>query len=199
MWFSILGAPASPGDFWGNAVSVVLGQDPDISNFKLFRWFSGTKLNHQCSCCSVAKLHPTLCDPMDCSTPGSSVLHYLPMVPQTHVHQVDDAIQPSYPQSSPSPPTFNLSQHQGLFQWVGSLYHVPTIRASGSGSTFSMQFQDWFPLGLIGLISLLSKGLSRVFSSTTIWKHQFFSFQPSLWSNSHIHTWLLEKIIALTR
>ena len=125
MWFSILGAPASPGDFWGNAVSVVLGQDPDISNFKLFRWFSGTKLNHQCSCCSVAKLHPTLCDPMDCSTPGSSVLHYLPMVPQTHVHQVDDAIQtfhlllPSF--------TFTLSQYQGLSQWVNSLHQVAKV------------------------------------------------------------------------
>ena len=53
--------------------------------------------------------------------------------------------------------------------------------------------QGWFPLGLTDLISLLSKGLSRVFSSTAVWKHQFFGAQPSLWSNSHIHTWLLEK------
>ena len=53
--------------------------------------------------------------------------------------------------------------------------------------------QGWFPLGLTGLISLLSKGLSRVFSSTTVWKHQFFAAQPSLWSSCHIHTWLLEK------
>ena len=53
--------------------------------------------------------------------------------------------------------------------------------------------QGWFPLGLTGLISLLSKGLSRVFSNTTVWKHQFFGAQPSLWSDSHIHTWLLEK------
>ena len=70
MWFSILSAPASPGDFWGNAVSVVLGQDLDISNFKLSRRFSGTKLNHQHCCCSVAKWCLTLCDPMDCSTPA---------------------------------------------------------------------------------------------------------------------------------
>ena len=56
-----------------------------------------------------------------------------------------------------------------------------------------MNIQDWFPLGLTGLISLLSKGLSRVFSSTTVQKHQFFSAQLSLWSNSHIHTWLLGK------
>ena len=56
-----------------------------------------------------------------------------------------------------------------------------------------MNIQGWFPLGLTGLISLLSKGLSRVFFSTTVWKHQFSSTQPYLWSNSHIHTWLLEK------
>ena len=64
---------------------------------------------------------------------------------------------------------------------------------STSASVLSMNIQDWFPLGLTGLISLLSKRLSRVFSSTTIWKHQFFGAQPSLWSNSHIHTWLLKK------
>ena len=56
-----------------------------------------------------------------------------------------------------------------------------------------MNIQEWFPFGLTCLISMQSKGLSRVFSSTTIWKHQFFSAQPSLWSNSHICTWLLEK------
>ena len=67
------------------------------------------------------------------------------------------------------------------------------IRVSASASALPMNIQDWFPLGLTGLISLQSKGLSRVFSSTTIWKHQFFGTQPSLCSNSHIHTWLLEK------
>ena len=65
--------------------------------------------------------------------------------------------------------------------------------ASASTSVLPMNVQGWFPLGLIYLISLLSKGLSRVYSSTTVWKHQFFSTQPSLWSNSHICTWLLEK------
>ena len=60
-------------------------------------------------------------------------------------------------------------------------------------SVLPVNIQDWFPLGLTGLISLLSKGLSRVFSNTTVQKHQFFSAQPSLWSNSHIHIWLLEK------
>ena len=65
--------------------------------------------------------------------------------------------------------------------------------SSVSASVLPMDIQDWFPLGLTDLISLLSKGLSRVFSNTTVQKHQFFGTQPSFWSNSHIHTWLLEK------
>ena len=68
-----------------------------------------------------------------------------------------------------------------------------SIGASASVSVLPMNIQDWFPLGLTGLISLSSKGLSGVFSSTTVQKHQFFSVQLSLWSNSHIHTWLLEN------
>ena len=64
---------------------------------------------------SVARSCPTLCDPMDCSTPGLPVHHQLPELPQTHVHQVGDTIQPSHPLSPPSPPALNLSQHQGLF------------------------------------------------------------------------------------
>ena len=65
---------------------------------------------------------PTFCDPMDCSMPGFHVLHYLLEVAQTHAHWVSDAIQPSHPLSSPSPPALNLSQHKCLFQWVGSLH-----------------------------------------------------------------------------
>ena len=68
-----------------------------------------------------------------------------------------------------------------------------STRASASAWVLPMNIQGWFPLGLTGLISLMSKWLSRVFSSTTIQKHKFFSNQPSWWSNSHIHTWLLEK------
>ena len=67
-------------------------------------------------CCSVAKSHLTLCDPMDCSTPGLPVLHPLPEFAKTHIHQVGDAIQSSHPLSPSSPPALNLSQHQGLFQ-----------------------------------------------------------------------------------
>ena len=71
---------------------------------------------------SVAQLCPTLCDPMDCSTPGLPVHHQFLEFTQTHVHWVSDAIQPSHSLSSPSPSAFNLSQHQGLFQWVSSLH-----------------------------------------------------------------------------
>ena len=68
-----------------------------------------------------------------------------------------------------------------------------SIEPSASASVLPMSIQDWFPLGLIGLISMQSRGLSRVFSNTSVQKHRFFGAQPSLWSNSHIHTWLLEK------
>ena len=73
---------------------------------------------------SVAQSCPTLCHPMDCSMPGLPVHHHLPESTQTHVHWVRDVIQPFHPLSSPSPPAFNLSQHQGLFQWVSSSHQV---------------------------------------------------------------------------
>jgi len=136
---------------------------------------------------------PTLCDPIDCSMPGFPVRHQLPELTQTHVHRVGDAIQKSHPLSSPSPPAFNLSQHQGLFQCQFFASGGQNIGASASASVLLMNIQDWFPLGWTGWISLQSKGLSRVFSNTTVQKHQFFSAQLSLWSNSHIQTWLLEK------
>ena len=137
---------------------------------------------------SVAQLCPTLCDPMDCSLPGFPVHHQLPELAQTHVHWVTDAIQPSYPLSPSS--ALNLSQHQGLSQWGYSSPQVAKVLEFQLQHQF---FHSCFPLGLTGLISLQSKGLSRVFSNTTIQKLQFFSGQPSLWSNSHICTWLLEK------
>ena len=74
---------------------------------------------------SVAQLCPTLCNPRDCSTPGFPVHHQLPELAQTCVHRVGDAIQTSHPLSSPSPPALNLSQHQGLFQWVNSSHRWP--------------------------------------------------------------------------
>ena len=123
----------------------------------------------------------TLCNPMDCSTPGLSVLYQLPEFIQTHVHWVGDAIQPSHPLSSPSPPTLNLSQNQGLFQWVSSSYQVAKVlEFQLQHQSFQWNFQGWFSLGWTGWISLQSKGLSRVFSNTTAQKHQFFSTQISL-------------------
>ena len=76
---------------------------------------------------SVAQLCLILCHPMDCSRPGFPVRHYLPELTQTHVHRVSDVIQPSHPLSSPSPPAFNLSQHQGLFKWVSSSHQVAKV------------------------------------------------------------------------
>ena len=76
---------------------------------------------------SVAQSCPTLCNPEDCSRPGFPVHHHLPEFTQTHVHKVGDAIQPSHPLSSPSPPTFNISQHPGLFKWVSSLHQVAKL------------------------------------------------------------------------
>ena len=134
----------------------------------------------------------TLCDHMGCRTPDFPVLHYLPEFAQTHVHWVDDAVQPSHPLSSLSPPAFNLSQHQGFSQSQIFASGGHSIGASASTSVLLMNIQGLFPLGLTGLVSLLSERLSRVFSNITVWKHQFFGTQPFLWSNSHICTWLLE-------
>ena len=120
-----------------------------------------------------------LCDPMDYSTPGFPILHYLPEFAQTHVDWVSDAIHPSHPFSPPFPPSLSLSQHQGLFQWSWLFASGgQSMGASTSASVLPMNSQGWFPLGLTGLISLLSKGLSGVYSSTTVRKHQFFGTQP---------------------
>ena len=123
--------------------------------------------------------HVWLCDPMNCRMPGFPVLHYLPEFAQTHVHWVDYGMQPSHPLSPSSPFAFNHSKHQGLFQRVGSLHQVAKVLEL---QLQHQTYQCWFPLGLTGWISLLSKRLSRAFSSITIQKHKFFSTQPSLWS-----------------
>ena len=145
--------------------------------------------NSSGSCCSATKLCPTLRNTTNCSTPGLPVLHYLPEFPQIHVHWVGDAIQSSSsvasfsscPQSIPASMSFPVSQ---LFALVGQ-----NIEAAVSVIVLPMSIS----LRLTGLIFLFSKGLSRILSSITIRKHQFFNTQPSLWSNSHIYTWLLEK------
>ena len=113
----------------------------------------------------VTQSCPTLCNPMNCSTPGLPVHHQFPEFTQTHVHWVGDAIQPSHPLSSPSPPALNLSQHQGLFKWVSFFASSgQSIRVAASTSVLPMNTQDLF-------ISLQSKRLSRVFSNSTVQKH----------------------------
>ena len=129
---------------------------------------------------SVTQSCPALCDPMNHSTPGLPFHYLLPEFTQTHVHWVGDAIQPSHPLSSHSPPSpqslpasgsFPMSQ---LFAWG-----VQSIGVSASASVLPMNTQDWSLLGWTGWISLQSKGLSRVFSKTTVQQHQFFSTQLS--------------------
>ena len=111
---------------------------------------------------------------MDCSTPGFPVHHYLWEFAQTPLHRVKDAIQPSPPLLPSSPPALTFSQHQSLFQSVGSSHQVAKVLELQLQHQSFQDIQGWFPLRLTGLISLQSKGFSRVFSSTSVWKHQFF-------------------------
>ena len=119
-------------------------------------------------CVSVTKSYLTFCDFTHCSTPGFPILHYLLELAQTPVHWVSVAIQPSHP-LLPSSSALSLSQYQGLFQWVRSSHQVDKVTgASASALVLPVNVQGWFPLELTGLISLLSRGLSRVFSNTTV-------------------------------
>ena len=132
---------------------------------------------------SVTQSCPSLCNPMDCNMPGFPVHHQLPELVHTHVHRVSDAIQPSHSLSSPSLPTFSLSQHQGLFpvsQFFASGGQSIGVSASASVSPSNeysglISFRmDWFKLFAI------QGTLSVVFSNTTVQKHQFFSSQLPL-------------------
>ena len=143
-------------------------------------------MRQQKLCCCFSVMSYSL-QPLDCNTPGFPGLHYLPEFSQTHVDRVSDAIQPSDPvtpfsfchQSFPASGSFPVSW---LFASDGH-----NIGVSASASVLPMNIQGGFPLGWIGLI-LYSTGLSRVFSNTTVQKHQFFSTQLSMWSNSHNYT-----------
>ena len=143
---------------------------------------------------SVTQSCPTLCDPMNRRTPGLSVHHQLPEFTQTHIHRVGDAIQPSHPLSSTFPPAPTPSQHQTifpmsqLFAWGGQSTGVSAL-----ASFLPKNTQGWSPLEWTGWISLAVQGTLKSFSNTTVQKHQFFSAQLSSQSNSHIHTWPLEK------
>ena len=150
-------------------------------------------LNSVGSVSSVAQTCLTLCDPKDCSTPGFSVYHQLLELAQTscplsqwcHPTISSSVIPFFHLQSFPASGSFLVSQS---FTSGGQ-----TVGASPSASVLPMNTQDWCLLEWTSWMSLQSKGLSRVFSNTTVQKHQFFGTQLSLWSNSHIHTWPLEK------
>ena len=136
---------------------------------------------------------------MDCSMPGFPVHYQLPELAKTHVHRVGDAIQPSHSLSPPFPPTFNLSEHQCLFQWVSSVHQVAKVLVSASASDLALNIQDRFPLGWTGLVSLQSKRLSRAFSqhhsskASILWRSPFLMGQLS-------HPYMTTgKTIALTR
>ena len=120
----------------------------------------------------VAQSYLTYCDPMDCSMPGFPVHDQFSEVTQTHVHWVGDAIQPSHPLSSLSPPAFNLSQHQGLFKWVSSSHQVDKVLE------FHLQYQSFQWIFRTGLISLQSKGLSSLLqhpsSKASVLQHSAF-------------------------
>ena len=136
---------------------------------------------------------PTLCYPMACSTPGLPAHHQLPEFIQTHVHWVDDDIQPSHPLSSPSP-SFNLSQHQGLSQWVSSSHHVAKelefqlhISPSNGYSGLITFRMDW--LNLLAVQGTLESLLQHHSSKASILRHSAFFIV----FNSDIHTWPLKK------
>ena len=131
---------------------------------------------------SVAQLCLTLCDPIDCNSPGLPVHHQLPELAQTHVYRVGDAIQPSHPQSSPSMPAFTLSQHQGLFQWISSSHQVAKVlEIQLQPQSFQWIFRTDFLYSWL-IWSPCSPRDSQ--ESSPAPQRQFFSAQPSLFSNN---------------
>ena len=147
-----------------------------------------------CACISsVTQSCLTPCDPMDCSTPGVPVHYQLLELAQTHVHRVGDAIQPSHPclpllllpSIFPSIRVFS-SESVLLIRWPKYWRFSFTISPSNGYSGLIFFRIDWFDL-------MQYRKLSRVFSNNTVQKHQSFSAQSSLESNSHIYIWLLEK------
>ena len=145
--------------------------------FLLQQLSSAGVVQKELSVSSVAQSGPTLCNPMDCSTSGSPVHHQLLELTQTYVHQASDAIQPSHPLSSPSPPVLNLSQHQRLFQWVSSSNQVAKVlEFQVQHQSFQWIFRTYFLYDwLVG-----SPYSPRAFYTTTVQKHQFFKAQLSL-------------------
>ena len=172
------------GTWWATVHGFAQSDTTEWLNQKTIKYSSVQLLYQSC---------PTLCDPMYCSTPGfppsptfKSLLKLLSIelvMPSNHLILCRPLL--LCLQSFPELGSFLVNQ----FFTSGN----QSIGASASASVLPMNIQDWFPLGSTGLISLQSKGLSWIFSNTTVKTHQFFCGQPSLWSNFHIHTWLLEK------
>ena len=131
---------------------------------------------------------------MDCSTTGLPVYHQLPEFTQTHVHWVGDAVQLSHPLSSLSPLTFNHSQHQGLFKWVSSSLQVAKVLEFCFSISPSNEYSGLISFRMDWLDLLAVQGTLKSLLQHHVQKHQFFGAQLSLQSNSHIHTWLLEKL-----
>ena len=160
--------------------SYLSGKDADKTYLRVVRSKQGKKCS-QLQFSSVAQSCLILCNPMNCSTPGLPVHHQLPEFTQTHIHQVGDAIQPSRPllspfsscpQSLPASESFPMSQ---LFTWGSQSTGVSAL-----GSFLPKNTQGWSPLEWTSWISLQSNGLSRIFSNTTVQKHQFIRAQLSL-------------------
>ena len=146
----------------------------------------------------VPKSRPTLCDPMDCSMPGSSVLHYLLEFAHIHIHWMDDAILLMMMMVilSSEPFSFCSKYFLALGSFPMSQLFASdgwSIGSSASASDLALNIQGWLPLWLTGLVSLQSKGHSKFFYRTTIWKHQFFSVQSSLWFKSHLYMAIAKK------
>ena len=145
-----------------------------IKTYQEFNHFSSVQFS------SVAQSCLTLCDPMNSRTPGLLSITNSRSQPKLYVHLVGEAIQPSHPLWSPSPPALNLSQHQGLFKLVSSSHQMDTKYWSFSFSNSpSNEYSEMISFRMDWL-DLQSKGLSRVFSNTTVQKHQFFHAQLSL-------------------
>ena len=141
------------------------------------------QVQHRIQFRSVTQSCPALCDPMDCSMPGLPVHQQLPEFTQTHVHWVSDAIQPSHSLSSPSPSTFNFSQHQGLLKWVSSSHQVAKVlEFQLQASVLPTNIQEWFPLGLdlLGVQGTLKSLLQHHSSKASIFRcSAFFIVQLS--------------------
>ena len=179
-WVAISSSKESPWHRYQTHISCIVGG--------FYHWASQFS--------SVTQSCPTLCDPMNCSTPGLPVHHQLLELTQTHVHWVGDTIQPFHPLLSPSPPAPNPTQQQGLSQWVSSSHQESKYWSFASTSVLPMNTQDWC-LGWTGWISLKSKGLKSLLqyhssNASIIWHSAFFIIQLS---HPHMTT---GKTIALT-